>query len=190
MGDVDRGDAQVLLDVAQLQLHRLAQFQVQRAKRFIHQQHAGCVGHGPGHGHALLLPAAQFRRIAVLHALKFDQFQQVPDPGPDRPGTVAALLQGETDVFLDRHVGEQGIVLKHHADATLLWRNACHVLVADVHIALCGLYEPGDETQRGCLAAAGRTEQRQELAFADVQIKRLQCCESAVALDGLAKGDL
>jgi hypothetical protein len=39
--DVDEGEADVLLDPLQLDLHLLAQLQVERAERLVEEQHAG-----------------------------------------------------------------------------------------------------------------------------------------------------
>ena len=58
---------------------------------------------------------------------------------------------------------EQRVVLKHHADAALLWRDACAAL-ADArafkkNLAAGKRLKPGDGAQRGGLAAARWAEQ-------------------------------
>ena len=57
MGDVDRGHAQLLVQLAQLNLHVLAQLFVQGRQRLVHQHDAGLKHHGASQGHALALAA-------------------------------------------------------------------------------------------------------------------------------------
>ena len=49
----------LLLHVFQLQLHLLAQLQVQGAQGFVQQEHLGLVDQRPGDGHTLLLSAGE-----------------------------------------------------------------------------------------------------------------------------------
>jgi hypothetical protein len=66
-------------------------------------------------------------------------------------------------------VGEERVVLEHDADPALLGRDGAagtrHDLSAQGDGARVGALEPGDEAQRGGLAAARRAEQREDLAF-------------------------
>ena len=50
----------------QLHLHLFPQILVERAQRLVQQQHHRPDGKRPGDSDALLLPAAQLRRVAVL----------------------------------------------------------------------------------------------------------------------------
>jgi hypothetical protein len=61
-------------------------------------------------------------------------------------------------------VAEQGVVLKHEADAAAAHRTARGVLVAEQAAAGGGRLQAGDEAQEGRLARAGRTQQRHQLA--------------------------
>ncbi len=53
---INKRDADFILDLLQLQLHRLTQFQVQRPQRLIQQQHLRPVDQSAGQRHPLLLP--------------------------------------------------------------------------------------------------------------------------------------
>jgi hypothetical protein len=53
-------------------------------------------------------------------------------------------------------------------------RNAGDVLVVDQHLAGVGLFEPGEHTQRGGLAAAGGAEQGEEFAGPDGEIEAVE----------------
>ena len=59
MSDVDEGNTNLLLDALELNLHVLAQLQVQSAQRLVQKQHLGAVHQGAGDGHPLLLTAGE-----------------------------------------------------------------------------------------------------------------------------------
>ena len=56
VGDIEEGDPDLVMDHVQLDLHPLPEFQVERGKGFIKQQHLGLVDERPGDGYPLLLP--------------------------------------------------------------------------------------------------------------------------------------
>ena len=66
VGDDDGGDAELTQQDRQLYLHLFPQILVERAQRLVQQQHHRPDGKRPGDSDALLLPAAQLRRVAVL----------------------------------------------------------------------------------------------------------------------------
>ena len=89
MGDIDEGDVHIALQPFQLQLHLLAQLEVQRAQRLIQQQDLGFVDQAAGNGHALLLAARHLGDAAALKAFQAHHFQHIPHLGADgvpRPG--------------------------------------------------------------------------------------------------------
>jgi hypothetical protein len=57
VGDVDEGDADLLLDALQLDLHLLAELQVEGAERLVEEQDAGPVHQRSGQRDALPLAA-------------------------------------------------------------------------------------------------------------------------------------
>jgi hypothetical protein len=66
-------------------------------------------------------------------------------------------------------VAEGGVVLEDEADVALLRTHRGHVTAVDVHRARVGLLEAGHDAEEGGLPAAGRAEQRGELAGADLE---------------------
>ena len=67
-----------------------------------------------------------------------------------------------------------------HAEAAEMGRAAGHVLAVDQDAAGGGLDEARDEVQGGRLAAAGRPEQREELALQHRQVEAVHRAEGAV----------
>jgi len=70
-------------------------------------------------------------------------------------------------------VREQRIRLEHHVHVALVRRDTGDVVTVQEDIAFCRLVESGDHPQGGRLAAAGGTQQREELAFDDLHVNVL-----------------
>ncbi len=85
----------------------------------------------------------------------------------------AGDLEAEGDVLRHGQVGEQRIGLEHHADVALVGLQPRDVLAADDDGAGGRLLEAGDHAQHGGLAAAGRAEEGDELAGADIEVEIL-----------------
>ena len=184
MGDVDEGDAQLLLHGLQFKLHLLAQLQIQRAQGLVQQQDLGLVHQGPGDGDALLLAAGQGVDGALLVAFHLHQLQHPVDPAADlslhfllrgHPQLLRRLqIQAEGDVVVHVQVVEQGVLLEHRVDAALVGGDARHVLALEQHLAGGGHFKPADDAQQRGLAAAGGPQQRDKFALADVQVDVVQ----------------
>ena len=164
VGDVDEGDADLALDRLQLDLHLLAQLQVEGAERLVEQQHLGPVDDRPRQRHPLALAAGELARLALGVAGQAHHLQRlVAALGPlglVHPGH----LQPVGDVVADGHVREQGVVLEDGVDGAVVGRHAADVLAGQLDRAAAGILEAGDHPQRRRLAGAGGPEHREELA--------------------------
>jgi hypothetical protein len=65
VGDIDEGRADFILQLLQLHLHLLAQFQVQRPLRLVKKKHRRAVDERPRQRSALLLSTAQLGRLTL-----------------------------------------------------------------------------------------------------------------------------
>ena len=79
VSDVDRRHVQGALDIFDRSLHVLAKIAVERAERFIHQQHRRLEDQGAGKSDALLLSATQNRDAPVLVRLEPNKLQHLRD---------------------------------------------------------------------------------------------------------------
>ena len=84
MGDEEEGDADLALDRLELDLHLLAQLEVEGAERLVEQQHSGPVDQGAGQRDPLPLAAGELRRPAVAVAGEPHRGQRLAAPGPAR----------------------------------------------------------------------------------------------------------
>ena len=107
-------------------------------------------------------------RHAALEPCEIDQSQHVRDfpharriPHPESP-------EPEGHVRSDVEMGEQRVVLEHHAAAPPRGWQRRDVLAADHDAPGIRRLEAGDEAQDRGLPAAGRAEQRQDLTPGDL----------------------
>ena len=75
----DQRDAELLLQLLELELHALAQLAVERGERLVAQQHARPDHDRARQRDALLLAAGELRRTAILVALERDLAQRLAD---------------------------------------------------------------------------------------------------------------
>jgi len=82
---------------------------------------------------------------------------------------LAAQAQAERDVLEHVQVRKQCIVLEDHAQSALFRRQPGHVAAVDENVAARGLLEARHHAQGGGLAAARRSQQRDQFAAGNVQ---------------------
>jgi len=177
VGDVDGGDAERGGEVADLHPHLLAQLGVEVRQRLVEQQELRLVHQRAGHRDPLLLAAGQERRRPVGQRLQLDHGERAHHPRAHVAGAAAAVAvhQREGDVVVDRHVRPDGVALEHHPEVAAVRRHvdraggAEHHLVGHRDLAAVGRLQPGDAVQGRGLAAAGRAEERVELAARDAE---------------------
>lgn len=116
MGDVQRGDIKLLLQLADLVAHAATQVGVEVTQRLIKQQHFRLEDQRAGQRHALLLPAGDLIDKAVFESFQIHHRQRLFDAGFQLCARYAEHFQAITDILSQRHMREQGIGLKHHTD--------------------------------------------------------------------------
>ena len=90
----------------------------------------------------------------------------------------------------DRHMRIERVVLEHHGDVALFRRHVVDDALADRDLAAGDAFEPGDHAQKRGLAAAGRTDQDDELAIGDVDRNAVQDGHGAEGLPHVADFDI
>ena len=159
VGHEDEGDPDFLLDPLQLDLHLLAQLQVEGAERLVEEQDGRAVDERPGEGDALGLAAGDLGRLAALEAGQLDELEHLGDALLDLGVVDVRPAQAEGDVLVDRQVREQGVVLEDRVDVPLVGRQPGDVLALEFDQPRGRRLEPADHPQGGGLAAAGRPQQ-------------------------------
>ena len=117
----------------------------------------------------MTLAAGEFVGETPLQALQAEQLQQ-----PVHPLGILAAAQPEAGVGPGIEVGEEGVVLEHHAHPPPLRRQqavgAGHLLGIDPDSAPLRLLEAGDQPQQGGFATTGGAQQAEQLTAAQLQI--------------------
>src|SRR5215470_13819015 len=189
--DVDGGDGQAVVQLAQRRAHRDAQLRVQVGQRLVHEEGARLPDDRPAHRHPLPLPAGQRGGLALEVLADAQHPGHLVDPPGDLRLRRLALLQAERQVLLHRHVRVERVVLEHHRDVAVLGRQVVHHAPADRDRPRGDLLQARDRAQRGGLATAGRTDQDHELAVADLQAEVVDPLDpSGVDLADPVKDDL
>ena len=162
MGDENEGNAGFGLQALQLDLHLLAELQVEGGQGFIEQQHLRPIGQGAGKRHALLLAAGHLIDLPPLEPVEFHEAEHFGHPAPDLVPGDALHLEAEGDILPHRHMGEQGIGLEYRVDRPAEGRQMLDPLAVEEDFPFGRLLEPRDQAEQGGLAAAGRPEQGEE----------------------------
>ena len=182
MRDVDERDADLLLDLLQLDLHLLPELEVERAERFVEEQHLGLVDHRPGQSDPLALAAGQLVWPPVAEGGQTHHGESpLHSLLPGRPRH-PLHLQAVADVLRHRHVGEEGVVLEHGVGVPQVRRHRCDVAAAELDPAGVWALESRDEAQQGRLPRARGAEQGEKLALVDDEIDTRDRDDLAVVL--------
>src|SRR5665213_3699940 len=127
-------------------------------------------------------------RAAVFVFAKPDQFEIFFRRGAQLGPAHAFHLQPEHHVLLGGQPGQQFGVLKHHATVMAA---AVHLAAVHRDAAAIGRVEPHGDAQSRCLAATGRSDQRDDLAVTHGEadaIERLNLMQLAVHAQRKALG--
>ena len=130
----------------------------------------GLIARARGECDTLLHPARELMRIAVARRRETDELEQFADPVAAFALPLAPNPEPELDVLPGGHVREQAVGLEHHPHVAAVRRSPRHVGAVDDDRAGGRMVEAGDEPQCGRLAAAGRSEQRDELALLELEV--------------------
>ena len=184
VGHQDGRGADGALDLAQLDLHLLAQLGVEIAERLVEQQDLRADDQRAGQRHALLLAARELARKARGEGGQPHQLQRLGDALGALGRRHALHLEPERHVLGHRHVREERVALEHDAEPALGRLHRQKIAALQPDRARRRLDEAGDHLQGRGLAAARRAQQRHELALLDAE---RQAVDGLVRAEGLAE---
>ena len=165
--DVDRRDAEPLVQSRELGAHVDPELRVEVRERLVHQERGRLADDRPAHRDALALAARQRagRRSSSSSSpsIRADLLDALLDLGLRR----LPHLEAVAEVLRDGEVRVERVVLEDHRDVAVPRREPRHLALADPDLALGHLLEAGDHAQQRRLAAAGRADEDHELAARD-----------------------
>ena len=157
-------------DPGQLGGEAVVQLAVEPGERLVEQDRAGCRGQGAGHRHPLGLAAAQLGHRPRAEAVEADEGEHLGHPAVPLGRRDLLHPQAERDVGGHVQVGEQLLVLEHHADAAAVGRHRVTSRPSMTHRAGRRRTRPAITRSSVLLPAARRSEQGDDLAVADGHI--------------------
>ena len=193
MRHIHGGDAELPLQTLQLEAHQLAQLRVEVRQRLIEQQQLGFHHQCPRQREPLLLAARQLGRLAIAQMVELDSGEYLHHLGVDFGAAVLLLadLQRKCGVGENIHVRPDRIRLEYHTEAAPIGRHedaapaGIDDRVVDADIARRRVLQSGNRAQRRGLAAAARTEQREEVAFGNLDADVLRGLDRLAQLVGV-----
>ena len=188
MGDEDDGLLQIAPQREQIVVEAEARDLVERCERLVHQEDIRIGDERARQRHPHLHAAGQFARKAVGEFGEPDARQRLLTRGSDSAAGTCASCKRQPHILAHAGPGHQGRLLEHEADALPRQHVALAMRELDAPRARRG--KPRDDPQRRRLAAAGGTDQRDELALADGEIERPQRHDAIViGLGDVAQAD-
>jgi hypothetical protein len=178
----DEGDAELALELLQLDLHLLAELEVEGAEGLVEQQDLGTDDHRAGEGDALALPAGELGRSTVGDVVEAHGREGLAGAAATLGLADPAHAQPVRDVLEHAHVREERVVLEDGVDVALEGCRARDVATGELHRAAGRLLEAGHETQHRGLARPGRSEHREELAVGDLEVDAVDGTDVAEVL--------
>ena len=154
MGDDQRCDAQFALQALQFNLHAVSELAVERAKGLIEKQHVGLDHDRPRKRHPLTLTARELGRKTRLEPRQLHARKRLAHRSPDCRPRLATHPQAIADVFGNRHVRKQRVVLKHQAYVSAMGGQRIDRAAVKPHLAAVAPHKTRERAQGGGLAAA------------------------------------
>ena len=171
VGDVERGDAEALLQFADFFAHAAAQVGVEVGERFVEKQHFRLQDERAREGDALLLPAGDLIDVALAKAGEVNECQGFFNAHAAFFARHVEHFQAVADVVGNAHVREERVGLEDDADVALLDGGFGDVFAVNVDLAAGRAFETGDEAEDGGFAAAGGAKQGGHGAALDGKIE-------------------
>lgn len=189
VGHVDHGGADALMQTGDLDAHLHAKEGVEVRQRFVEEEDLRLADHGAADGDALALAAGEVLGFALEQLVELQDRRGRVDTALDLLFVDVGELEAEGHVLRHRHVRVERVGLEHHAHRTVLGRQVVDALVADVQIARGDVLQPGDQSQQRGLAAAGWTDEDDELTVLDIQVDMPGDRRTVVTLADVAQRD-
>src|SRR5215218_3939959 len=164
---MDERDADLALNALELKLHLLPKLEIEGAKGLIEEKDAWPVHQRSREGNPLLLTTGQLSRLATLEPAEFYECKRLLDAIPEVDAADAGAAEAEGDVFEDGQMREERVTLKYRVHVALVRRKPGHFATAQQDVPVRRFLEAADQSERGRLAATGRTEEGEERPRAD-----------------------
>ncbi|MCR6657697.1 MAG: hypothetical protein NVV63_18240 [Opitutus sp.] len=183
MGDLDDGDAILLVELLE-ELHDLAALVgVQVAGGFVGEDDRGFGDQRAGDAHELLLTAGELRGIKVFLRDHVEAIERVAHDALAVLLGRVAIGERDLEIFVNGEVVEQVVALEDETEMFLLQLEAflfvelVHGFAEQLVFTRPGAVVQAEDVEQGGLAGTGRTHDRHELTCGDFQVDVAQRVE-------------
>ena len=171
--DVHEGRIDLLAQLDDLCAHLVPELCVEVRERLVHEEDLRLTHDGAADSDTLALAAGEGLRLAVEVLGDAQGLCSLADLLVDLVLRKLPQLQRECHVVVDGHVRVEGIGLEDHCDIAVLRRHVVHELAVDVELAAGDGLKACNHAQGRGLAAAGRSDEHDELAVLDLEVEVL-----------------
>src|SRR6478672_3571407 len=152
VGDEQDAERALAPDRLELVVEQVAGHGVEGSERLVHEQHRGLGGQGPGQRDALAHAAGELVRAPVGEVAEVHHIEVLPGAGLAVPAPDSLEPQRCRDVVQRREPREKGRLLEHQGGVAV-----------DPDLPGGDVVEPADQVEQCGLAAAGGTDEADEL---------------------------
>src|SRR5512132_1497439 len=146
--DEQARDTELTVELVEPASEVVTDLRVQRAERFVEEEHLGLGGKRTCERDALSLAARELTGIPLRERGHMDEVEELQHPGGSLGRILLPNAEAELNVLLHGHVSEQRVMLEHEPDATLLNGGPGLVLAGDRDPARIWAFETGDHPER------------------------------------------
>ena len=178
MRHINKGDAELIVHILQLDLHLLTHLQIQSAERLIQKKNLRLVHKCSCNRNSLLLTTGKRCNISFLKALQIHQRKDLFHLMLNDILRRFLLLQAERDVFIDIHMRKQRVALENRIDRSLIRRKIGDGLSVQKDLPRGRQLEARNHTESGCFSASGGPEKGDKFSAANLKVEVIHGCES------------
>ncbi len=175
MGDVHERDPDLPLEGLELELHLLAELEVECPEGLVQQKDRRMVDERAGEGDPLLLAAGQLPCPALAVARQANELECLVDSALFFGATDLLLAQAVAHILGNVHVREEGVVLEDRVDVPPIRGHPGDRPAGQDDLTGGRLLEARDHPERRRLAATGRAKEAVERAAGDAQVHPVDC---------------
>src|SRR5579884_324640 len=161
VGDVNCGAGKRAAELHELPAHVHAKLGIEMRERFVEQENARIAEHRSCKRSALAFAAREARGTVPKMRRNVERACNVANACVDLRSTRALHAQRECEVFVNRHVRKQRVVLKNKRHSTVLRRNAEQIASVERERSALGRLKTRDQAQQAGFPGTAWTENDQ-----------------------------
>ena len=168
MGDIYKRYAESLLNVFKLNLHILAELEIERSERLVKKEDSRLNGKRTGNCDTLLLTARKRIDISSFKAVEVDKIKHFLNRLANFLFLHLLDTKSERNVLVNIQVRKQRITLKNGVYLSLMRRYTIDNFILKDNLSAVRFKESGDDTKCGCFSATRRSQQGNKFLVSNV----------------------